>query len=70
MMNVVALSSCQLSSDTYVNDLWNKLFEANANRSALARRLVEAENKLKGTEVTLEEVQYQIKGEKAKATVL
>lgn len=48
LTKVGALSSRQLGSNSYVNELRKKLSEADVDQSVLARRLAEVENKLKG----------------------
>lgn len=70
LTKVKVLLNRQLAIDAYIGELLKKLSEPDSDRLALARRLAEVENKLKGTEVALEEVHYQFKGERAETAVL
>lgn len=64
------MSSHQLGSKAYVNELWKKVSKANIDRPSLARRLTKIESKLKGIETSLEETRDLLEHEKVGVTML
>lgn len=70
LTKVVVLSNHQLTTDAYIGKLRKKLTKVNSERLALGHKLTETEERLRGSEATLEGVWGQLDGEKASATIL